>query len=465
MSQMSLDSHTLRKLGDSLHGTLICPGDQEYEATRRVWNGMIDRKPTLIVQCADAADVITAIHFAQAERLPVSVRGGGHNVGGLAVCDQGIVIDLSRMKGLKIDPLTATARAEAGLTLGEFTRGTQVFGLATTTGIVSTTGLAGLTLGGGIGWLMGKYGLTIDNLRSVEIVTAEGKRLKASATQEPDLFWTVRGGGGNFGIVTSFEFQLHPLGPVLAGMVLHPVERAREVLRFYREYSSAAPDELTAYTALVTTPDDHPAIAIALCYCGALDEGERVIEPVRAFGPPLVDLIRPMSYLEAISMLDEASPAGHHYYFKTSTVKALSDEAINTIAEYGAARTSPWTVVLIEHLHGAASRVAPAETAFAQREESYIVGIFASWTEGDASAHTAWAQSFWKDLQPLATGAYVNYLGREGEARVRAAYGGNYQRLRALKQRYDPHNFFQLNQNITPAEHWPRLSHDLRNEM
>ena len=451
MSQTAIDPATLRALRESLHGTLFCPGDEEYHSARRIWNGMIDKHPALIVRCADAADVTTAIHFAQAERLPVSVRGGGHSVGGLAVCDQGIVIDLSHMKGLQVDPLTATARAEAGLTLGEFTRGTQAFGLATTTGIVSTTGLAGLTLGGGIGWLMGRYGLTIDNLRSVEVVTAGGKQLTASATQEADLFWAVRGGGGNFGIVTSFEFQLHPLGPVLAGMVMHPVERAREVLRFYREYTSSAPDELTAYAALVTTPDGHPAIGIALCYCGSLDEGERVVEPVRTFGPPLADLIRPMSYLEAISMLDAASPAGHHYYFKTCTVKELSDEAISTIAEYGAARTSPWTVVLIEHLHGAASRVAPAEAAFAQRGESYIVGIFAGWTEGEASTHIQWAVSFWKAMQPLATGAYVNYLGLEGEERVRAAYGANYERLVALKSKYDPSNFFHLNQNIKPT--------------
>jgi FAD/FMN-containing dehydrogenase len=452
MSQTAIDPHTLRSLRESVHGTVICPGDEEYHSARSVWNGMIDKHPALIVRCADAADVITAVQFAQAERLPVSVRGGGHSVSGLAVCDQGIVIDLSHMKGLQVDPVTATARAEAGLTLGEFTRGTQAFGLATTTGIVSTTGLAGLTLGGGIGWLMGRYGLTVDNLRSVEVVTAEGKRLTASATQEADLFWAVRGGGGNFGIVTAFEFQLHPLGPVLAGMVLHPMERAREVLRFYREYTSSAPDELTAYAALLTIPDGHPAIGIALCYCGSLDEGERVVEPVRTFGPPLVDLLHPMSYLEAISMLDAASPAGNHYYFKTCTLKELSDEAISTIAEYGSARTSPWSVVLIEHLHGAASHIAPMETAFAQREESYIVGIFANWTEGEASTHIEWARSFWTAMQPWASGAYVNYLGEEGEERVRVAYAGNYQRLRTLKQRYDPANFFHHNQNIKPAQ-------------
>ncbi len=451
MSQIGIAPEILRNFRESVHGALICPGDEDYHSARTVWNGMIDRQPTIIVRCADAADVIKAVQFAREERLPVAVRGGGHSAGGLSVCDQGLMIDLSHMKRLKVDPVTSTARAEPGLTLGEFTRGTQEFGLATTTGIVSTTGLAGLTLGGGIGWLMGKYGLAVDNLLSVDVVTAEGTLRPAGASEEADLFWAVRGGGGNFGIVTSFEFQLHPVGQVLAGMVMHPLDRAQEVLRFYREYTSNTPDELTAYAALVTTPDGHPAIGIALCYCGSLAEGERVVEPVRTFGPPLVDLIRPMPYLEAISMLDATSPAGHHYYFKTSTVKELNDEAISTIAEYGSARTSPWTVVLIENLHGAASRIASTETAFAQREESYIVGIFASWTEGEASTHIEWAQSFWKAMQPWASGAYVNYLGEEGDERVRAAYGVNYQRLRALKSRYDPSNFFHLNQNIKPA--------------
>jgi FAD/FMN-containing dehydrogenase len=412
---------------------------------------MIDKHPSLIVRCADTADVVKAVQFAQAERLPVSVRAGGHSPSGLSICDQGMVIDLSHMKGLQVDPVAATARAEAGLTLGEFIRGTQAFGLATTTGIVSTTGLSGLTLGGGIGWLMGRYGLTIDNLLSADVVTAEGRRLTASATQEADLFWALRGGGGNFGIVTSFEFQLHPVGQVLAGMVLHPVERAREVLRFYREYTSTAPDNLTAYAAVVNIPDGQPSIGIALCYCGSLAEGERVVEPVRMFGPPLVDLIRPMSYLETISMLDAVHLAGHHYYFKTSTMKELSDDAISTIAEYSLARTSPWDVVLIGHLHGAASRVAPTETAFVEREDPYILLIFASWTEGEASTHIEWAQSFWRALQPLATGAYVNYLGQEGEERIRALYAGNYQRLSALKTRYDPGNFFHHTQNIKPT--------------
>ncbi len=451
MFHATLDLADVQDFRGRLHGELICMGDEGYDCARKVWNGMIDKRPLLITRCAGVADVVSAVQFARSQHLPIAVRGGGHNVGGKAVCDKGIVIDLSQMKGMQVDPIKCTARAEPGLTLGEFIRETQDFGLVTPVGTVSTTGLSGLTLGGGIGWLMGKYGLTIDNLLSVNIVTADGRVLTANASEHPDLFWGVRGGGGNFGIVTSFEFQLHPVGQVLAGMVLHPMTRAREVLEFYREYTSTAPDELTTYAALVTTPEGLPAIGIALCYCGALEEGERLVAPVRTFGPPLVDLIRPMSYLEAISMLDVASPAGHYYYFKTSTLKSLSDEAINTIVNYGLARTSPFTVVLIEHLHGVASRVGPTETAFVQRDESYIMGIFSNWTNGEADTHIEWTQAFWKATEPFATGVYVNYLGEEGEERVRAAYGINYQRLIALKNKYDPANFFHLNQNIKPT--------------
>ena len=451
MLKYALHPTVLQDLKAHLRGELICPNDSDYDAARKVWNGMIDKYPALIIRCADVADVVTTVQFARDHHLFVAMRSGGHSISGSSVCDGGMVIDLSCMKGIWVNPEKKTAWAQAGLRLREFVQATQAYGLATTTGTVGGTGLAGLTLGGGLGWFMGKYGLTIDNLLSVDLVTADGRVLRASASEHPDLFWGVRGGGGNFGIVTAFEFQLHPVGQILAGKVVYPLSKAREVLRFYREYTSTAPDELTAYAALVTTPDGHPAIGIALCYCGSLVEGEQVVEPVGTFGPPLVDLLRPVSYLEAISMLEAASPAGNHYYFKTSTVKELSDEAVSTIAEYGGARTSPWSVVLIEHLHGAASRVAPAEAAFAQRQESHIVGIFANWTEGNASTHIEWAQAFWKALQPWATGAYVNYLGEDGEERVRAVYAGNYHRLRALKKRYDPSNFFHINQNIKPT--------------
>jgi FAD binding domain len=326
----------------SLQGELLQPDDNDYDTARKVWNGMINRKPALIARCAGVGDVINAVNFARAHRLLVAVRGGGHNVIGNAICDGGIVIDLSCMKGIQVDPVKRTVWAEAGLTLGEFVREIQSFGLGTTVGTVSMTGLSGLTLGGGMGWLMGKYGLTIDNLLAVDLITADGRMVRCSASEHSDLFWGVRGGGGNFGVVTAFQFQLHPVGSLLAGMVIHPLSSAREVLRFYRDYSRKAPDELTAYAALITTPEGLPAIAIVLCYCGPLEEGERIIEPVRKFGPPLVDLIGPMTYFDLNSMLDAGFPAGRRCYEKASTLKELSDEAIETIVDYGADCPTPF---------------------------------------------------------------------------------------------------------------------------
>jgi len=447
-----LDETAIQAFGTGLSGALLCPDDDHYETARRVWNGMINRKPSLIVHCAGVADVINAVNFASTHHLLVSVRGGGHNVTGNSVCDGGIVIDLSGMKGIRVDPVKRMVWVEAGLTLGEFVRESQAFGLGTTVGTVTTTGLSGLTLGGGMGWLMGKYGLAIDNLLAVDLVTADGQMVRASASEHPDLFWGVRGGGGNFGIVTAFQFQLHPVGSLLAGMVVHPLIRAREVLHFYREYSRMAPDELTAYAALMTTPDGLPAIAIVLCYCGPLDEGERLVEPVRKFGPPLADQIGPMAYLNLNSMLEAAFPAGRSCYEKASTFKALSDEAIETIADYGAAFTSPFSAVLIQHVHGAASRVGPSETAFVQREESYVMNMIALWDEGEANAHIEWVRTFWTAMEPFAaSGVYVNYLGNEGEERIRASYGANYSRLVTLKNTYDPTNLFRMNQNIKPA--------------
>jgi FAD/FMN-containing dehydrogenase len=447
-----LEKTAIEPLKASLQGELLQPDDEGYNGARRVWNGMINRHPALIARCAGVADVITAVNFARTHHLLVAVRGGGHNVTGNAVCDGGIVIDLSRMKGIRVDPLKCTAWAEAGLTLGEFVRETQTFGLGTTVGVVSTTGLSGLTLGGGLGWLMGKYGLAIDNLLAVDLVTAEGQLVRASASEHPDLFWGVKGGGGNFGIVTAFQFQLHPVGPLLAGMVIHPVSRAREVLRFYHEFSRATPDGLTAFAALVTTPDGLPAIGIFLCYCGPLGEGERLVKPVQTFGPPLVDLIGPMAYSDLTSMLDAAFPAGRCCFEKASRLKTLSDEAIETIAAYAAALTSPFSRVVFQHLHGAASRVGPSETAFVQREESYVMDIIALWDKGEASTHMEWVRTFWAAIEPFASrGTYVNYLGHEGERRIQASYGANYARLVTLKNTYDPTNLFHMNQNIKPT--------------
>ena len=396
MLEYALRPSIMQDLKAYLHGELISPNDQDYEAARKVWNGMIDKYPAAIVRCADVVDVIHAVQFARDHHLLVAVRCGGHSMSGSSVCDGGMVIDLSCMKGIWVDPVRKTAWAQAGLRLGEFVQATQAYGLATTTGTVGGTGLAGLTLGGGLGWFMGKYGLTIDNLLAVDLVTAEGQVKRASATEHPDLFWGVRGGGGNFGIVTAFEFQLHPLGQVLAGKVVYPLSKAKEVLRFYREYTSSAPDELTAYASLLTTPSGLPAISISLCYCGPLEEGEHAVAPVRTFDVPLVDLIRPRSYLKMVTQADTGAPAGRHYYEKASTLSDLGDEAIEALVEYGATCTSPWSQILIQHVHGAASRVGPTETAFAQRGESYVICMVAAWDGGEASQHMAWTRTCWK---------------------------------------------------------------------
>jgi len=438
-----------------LHGELIGPGDDGYESARRVWNGMIDKYPALIVRCADVSDVVTSVQFARAQELPVAVRGGGHSFSGNGTCDGGLVIDLSPMKRVRVDSEQRTAWAQAGLTIGEFVRETQAFGLAAPVGNVSTTGLAGLTLGGGIGWLMGEYGLTIDNLLAVEIVTAEGRVLTASANEHADLFWGVRGGGGNFGIVTDFAFRLHPVGPLVMGMVVHPLDRAREVLRLYRDFTCTAPDALTAIAGFVTPPGGPPAVVIAFCYCGPLEEGERLAEPIRAFGSPIVNLLAPMPYLGVISLADAGNPAGRHYYSKTRSFQQLSDELIETLIDYSRNRTSPFSQMAFQHVHGAVCRVKATGTAFALREEQYTLHLTAAWEEGEASPHIAWLRDCWTALEPFSTSeAYLNFMDDPGEEPVLAqtSYGANYKRLVALKNRYDPGNFFHINQNIKPLE-------------
>jgi len=445
---------SISKLQARLRGEVICPGDARYEQSRRVWNGRIDRYPALIVYCADPDDVLTTIDFARSVGLPIAVRGGGHSMVGLSVWNGALVIDLSRMKGIQLEPLTGIARVQAGLTLGEFVQETQVYGLATTTGTVSGTGLGGLTLGGGIGWLMGKYGLTIDNLLSADLVIADGQVLTASATQHPDLFWGLRGGGGNFGVLTSFEFQLHPVGPVLAGKIIYPLARAREVLHFYREYTATAPDELTAYVTLKSTPAGLPVVSISLCYCGPLEQGARFIEPLRKLGSPVADFIRPRPYLQTISN-NAGAPDGCHYYEKAYSLYWLSDEVIEIIAAYASIRTSPLSEALIQHVHGAAGRVSPTATAFALREVPYVMNIVAGWNADDAyeaERHTEWVRAFQTALLPFTMkGVYTNFLGDEGEEQVQASYGVNYERLVALKNTYDPTNVFRFNQNIKPT--------------
>jgi FAD/FMN-containing dehydrogenase len=452
------------ELKSKLRGDLLQPGDAGYDTAHAIWNGMIDKRPALIARCTGAADVIDMVNFARANNLLLAVRSGGHNIAGNALCDDGLVIDLSAMRGIHVDPQARTARAQPGINWGDLDRETQLFGLATPGGLVSTTGVAGLTLGGGFGWLSRKYGFTVDNLRSVDLVTADGRFLTASATENADLFWGVRGGGGNFGVVTSFEFQLHPVGPtVMAGMVLHPMEQAHEVLRFYREYTATAPEEVGTLALMRIAPPTpflpqhihgKPVVGIAACYAGSIEEGERVVRPIKEFGTPVVDLIGPKPYIQHQKLFDAANPPGRQYYWKSDYLPGLSDEAIETGITYARRLSSPLTVILIFQLGGAISRIAESATAASHRDAAYVLNIQSSWLEPkEAVQHIQWTREFWMAMRPYSTGGvYMNFLtADEGEERIRAAYGTNYERLVALKNTYDPTNLFRMNQNITPT--------------
>ena len=452
------------RLRNSVHGPVIGPEDEGYDEARSIWNGAIDRRPAWIARCTGVADVVAAVRFARERDLLVAVRSGGHGVGGHALCDGGLVIDLSPMKGIHVDPQARTARAEAGVLWGELDRETQLFGLATVGGIVSHTGVSGLTLGGGIGWLMRKYGATVDNLLSVDLVTADGELVTASENENPDLFWGVRGGGGNFGIVTSFEYRLHPVGPiVLAGPIFHPLEDAPEVLRFYREFAAAAPDELTTIVELELAPplpflpeDVHgkPIVMVCACYAGAPEDGAEVVRPLKEFGNPIVDRLEPKPYVALQSMFDPLVPHGWHRYWKSVELPPLTDDAIDTLIDHTSRITSPRSYTIILQLGGALGRVPEDATAFSQRDATHNVVINAVWTEDDPEGdrHTAWARDFFDAMQPHARDrVYVNFLGDEGPDRVRQAYGAaKYDRLVELKRAYDPTNFFRLNQNIEP---------------
>jgi hypothetical protein len=440
----------------SLRGELRCPSDAGYDEARKVWNGMIDKRPGLIARCAGVADVISAVNFARTHQLLVSVRGGGHNIPGNAVCNGGLMIDLAPMRSVRVDPVQRTARAEGGVIWGDFDRETQAFGLATTGGSVSDTGIGGLTLGGGLGWLAGKYGLSCDNLLSADVVTADGTWLSASASEHADLFWALRGGGGNFGIVTSFEYQLHAVGPVLAGMVIHPLAKAKEALAFYRDFAKAIPDEVNTIGGLLTSPDGNPVAVIAVCYNGGLDAGERVLRPLREFGPPVADQIRPMAYREVQTQLDAATVRGRRYYIKSSLMRSISDDAIDTLIERFATVPSPLTLVFFQQLGNAANRVGAQETAFSQRDALCEWGCLSSWLDpAEDGANIRWTRELAEAMQPFSSGgAYITQMGveaEEGADRIKAAYGPNYERLAALKHKYDPTNLFRHNQNIKPT--------------
>lgn len=444
-----LDEEALQGLRSELRGDLIIPQDSQYEEARKLWNGNINKHPGLIVRCLNENDVIQAVQFAHSTGLEVAVRSGGHSIPGFSLSEGGIVIDLSRLKSIQIDPVRRTALVGAGVKLGEFVDETQKFGLGTTIGIATDTGLAGLTLGGGIGWLMGKYGATCDNVRSFQLVTASGQFLRASADENPDLFWGLRGGGGNFGIVTAFEYNLHPVGTVLAGMVMHPLSKAREVLEFYRDYVRRAPDELACYSVMLTSPHGDPVIAMIAVYAGPLDEGERVVEPLRSFGPPLMADIRPMPYADTIRFIDAANPPGRNYYDKGIAFKNLDDSIIDELIAAGESRTSPFSAVIVQYIHGAVARVPLSETAFPVRETCFMPTILAAWDESPAEQHIAWARKTWNRLAPYALKLnYINFMGTEDQGLLQSAFGQNYARLRALKRQYDPENFFHLNNNI-----------------
>jgi FAD/FMN-containing dehydrogenase len=446
-------------------GRLISADHADYDIARAVWNGAIDRRPRLIAQCIGTTDVVAAVRFARDRDLEIAIRGGGHNVAGTAVCDDGIVTDLSAMRAVRVDPANRRAWVQGGALWGDVDHETQAHGLATTGGIVSHTGVAGLTLGGGVGWLMRRHGLTVDNLLAVDIVTANGEILRASEDEHPDLFWALRGGGGNFGVVTSFEFRLHPVGPtVLAGPILWDATEARQVLRFYRDFIRDAPDDLGtvvrfgAAPPLPVIPKDlhwRPVVMVGVCYAGPIGDGEQVLRPLRGFHTPLLDLLGPSPYVGFQSALDSTVAHGWNYYWKSTHLPELRDDLIDVIAEHAFSWSSPRSYAAMFHLKGALSRVAEGATAFGHRQASHAITLDAVWRRGEdfGDNDTAWTKRFFAALGRFREGVYVNFLGAdEAPGRVREAYGDSvYDRLVEVKARYDPDNVFHYNQNIRPG--------------
>jgi len=435
---------------------LLMPGDAGYEDARKVHNGLVDKRPALIARCRGVADVVDAIKLTRKLGLELAVRGGGHNVAGRATIDGGLMIDLSPMEGIHVEPSSASVRALGGVTWAGLNRETQLYGLAVTGGVVSSTGIAGLTLGGGLGWLMGKLGLALDNLRAVELVTADGQVLRASKDQEPDLFWAVRGGGGNFGVVTSFEFQLHPVGPIVtAGPIVYAIDRARDLLQFYRDRTRSLPDEHVLFATLTHAPDGSgtEVAALVTCHCGLPADAEKAMRPLKQFGVPLLDGVGPMPYCELNSMLDANYPKGAFNYWKSNFLTELTEPAIATMIDCFARCPTPMGQLLLEHIHGAVTRVAADDTAFPHRKEGYNFLVLAQWIEpAERSRAIAWARETYECMQPFfASARYVNYLDDDetGDP-VAAAYGANYRRLQRIKAKYDPENLFRMNQNIRP---------------
>jgi len=460
----AVDDAALGDVRRRFRGELITPAHPGYHVHRRVWNGSIDRYPVLVARCADADDVTTAVRLADRTGLPVAVRGGGHSFPGASVVDGGIIIDLSLMKEIQVDPVARTARAQGGVLVGELDRATQPFGLGVTGGIVSHTGMAGLTLGGGLGWLMRTYGLTIDQLLSVDLVTADGRHLTVDAATEPELFWGLRGGGGNFGVATSFTYQLHAVGPtVMAGPVFWPISDAPQVLRFYRDWIAEAPDELMTLVVHRKAPPlpmvppqlrGRLVVSVVACYVGSIEDAHRVLLPLKSHGRPLLDLCTPKPYVEHQAMFDASFPHGWWYYMRSCDVPELTDDIIELTVAHAARITSPRTAFPIWHLGGARARVADDATAFSGRSAGLTFNITGATETADGfDVERDWVRRFWADLEPYGTGAYVNFLMDEGPARVRQTYGAEtLRRLCALKRSYDPANIFKFNQNIVPDE-------------
>jgi hypothetical protein len=466
MPEQAVVSAAAQDLATRFGGALLVPGDEGYDEARLVWNGMIDRRPAVIARCESVADVQAAVDFARDHELPAAVRCGGHSASGFGTCDDGVVIDLSPMKRIEVDPAAETARADGGLTWGEFDAATQEHGLAVTGGRFSTTGIAGLTLGSGSGWLERKCGLTADSLISVDVVTADGAVVTASETENSELFWGIRGGGGNFGVVTSFTYRLHQVGPlVYGGLMAAPPERAAETLRFVRDYFADAPEDLGAAVAFLSAPPEpfvpqemhfQPCVGMVICWTGSLEEGERMVAPLREVMQPAVDMVQPMPYTALQSMLDAGGPKGINAYMKAEFMTDLSDDAIEKLCRHGANRAGPMAQILVEPMGGAIGRMGEDESALGRRDVRWCFHALGMWMEpGEeaAEAHMAWARNLADDMRPHTTdGVYLNFTSDEGEERVRATYGPEkYARLVALKDRYDPGNLFRLNQNIKPS--------------
>ena len=455
----------LARLQGSLKGAVIGPADPGYEERRMVWNGNIDRNPALIARCTGAADVIEAVNFAREKKLIIAVRGGGHNVAGRAVTDGGVMISLADMTDVAVDSASATAVAQGGATWAELNTATGEHGLAVTGGAISTTGIAGLTLGGGLGWLMGKYGLAADNLLAVELVTATGEVLDVDAGSHPDLFWALRGGGGNFGVVTSFTYRLHPVGPkIVAGLIAWPANRAAEILELYRRTTASAPRELTLVLVLRFAPPapfippdwrGKPIVGIVACHTGSLEHAHRDLAPLKEFGGAIVDVIMEKTYVQQQSMLDANQPKGNHYYWKSEYLSALPDAVLSVIREHGARETSLLCQMVLFHIGGAIGEKGPQDGAVGNRDAEYAMVVAGGWppSDGAGQGHIAWVRNAWESLRPFSTGGhYINFeTADEGEERTHASYGRNFSRLAEIKAKYDPQNLFRMNRNISPS--------------